>query len=145
MARKTKITPELIDEICTYIENGNNYEDTLDMVGVATTTFYRWLQEADTGINGNNPKKPATDLKLKRELKEGIKKAEAAFKAFHIQNITKASKKEWQASAWILERRYPKEFAKIDRVVALTSDAPKENGMLGEILDFLQLEKKEDK
>ncbi len=142
--RKTKISKELIDEICTYKENGLSDKDVCDMVGIDQSTFCRWLKEAETGIDGNDSSKPAANLELKKELSEEIKKAKVAFKAYHIQNINKASKKNWQASAWVLERFYPKEFGRIDRQVAMIGEAEKDNGMLNEILGYLNFDSNGD-
>ena len=137
MARTPKFNSDLVNEILTYKENGLSDKDVCDMVGIHQATFYKWLKEADTGINGDYPDKPVSQLELKRELRDGLKRAQAAFKAYHIQNITKAAKKSWQASAWMLERMYPKEFGRIDRQIALLGDAGKEDGMLNEILEYL--------
>jgi len=137
MARTPKFNSDLVNEILTYKENGLSDKDVCDMVGIHQGTFYKWLKEADTGINGDYPDKPVSQLELKRELRDGLKRAQAAFKAYHIQNITKAAKKSWQASAWMLERMYPKEFGRIDRQIALLGDAGKEDGMLNEILEYL--------
>lgn len=144
MARSAKISRDLIDEILTYKENGLSDKDVCAMVGINVATFYRWLKEAETGIDGNNPNKRATDLALKKELSDGLQKARTAFKAYHIQQITAASKKNWQASAWILERMFPKEFGRIDRQIALQADLDKNNGMLDEILDYLGMVNKKD-
>ena len=135
--RSAKISKDMVDEILTYKENGLSDKDICDMVGIDQSTFYCWLKEAETGIDSHNPERPAPNLELKIELANGLKRARAAFKAFHIQNITKASKKEWTASAWILERMFPREFGRIDRQIALQGEADKDNGMLGEILDYL--------
>ena len=137
MARSAKISKDMVDEILTYKENGLSDKDICDMVGIDQSTFYAWLKEAETGVDYHNSERPAPNLELKIELAEGLKRARAAFKAFHIQNITKASKKEWTASAWILERMFPREFGRIDRQIALQGEADKDNGMLGEILDYL--------
>ena len=137
MARTPKFNSDLVNEILTYKENGLSDKDVCDMVGIHQGTFYKWLKEADTGINGDYPDNPVSQLELKRELRDGLKRAQAAFKAYHIQNITKAAKKSWQASAWMLERMYPKEFGRIDRQIALLGDAGKEDGMLNEILEYL--------
>lgn len=139
MPMKPKLNKEMVEAILTYKENGLSDKDVCDMVGISQQSFYEWLKEAETGINAKNPARPVTNYELKVELAEGRKKAEAAFKAYHIQNITKAAKKTWQASAWILERMYPKEFGRIDRQYALTGEATKENGMLDEILDYMRL------
>ena len=137
MARSTKISRELIDEILTYKENGLSDKDVCDMVGIDQSTFYAWLKEAETGIDTHNPNRKAPNLELKKEFAEGLKKARVAFKAYHIQNITKAAKRNWTASAWILERMYPKEFSPIERQLALQADADRDNGMLPEILEYL--------
>ena len=137
MARSPKISKDLVDEILTYKENGLSDKDICDMVGIAQQTLYRWLKDAETGVDTDNPARPASDLELKRELSDGLKRAQTAFKAYHIQQITKASRKNWQASAWILERMFPKEFSRIDRQIALMADTKRDNGMLEEILDYL--------
>lgn len=139
MPRIPKLTKELIDEILTYKENGLSDEDVCSMVGISKQSFYRWIKEADTGIDGDHPEKPASNLALKRDLRDGLKRAQVAFKAYHVQNITKAAKKSWQASAWMLERMYPKEFGRIDRQIAIMGEANKETGMLDEILGYLRM------
>lgn len=139
MPAKPKLNKELIDEFLTYKENGLSDSDCCDMVGISQQSLYRWLKEAETGIDGDNPNRPASNLELKREFRDGLKKAQSAFKAYHIQNITMAAKKNWQASAWMLERMYPKEFGRIDRQVALLGEASKEDGMLNEILEYMRM------
>ena len=139
MPRKLKLDQDLVNEILTYKENGLSDKDVCDMCGIGQATFYKWLKEAETGINGDDPSRPVPQLALKQELREGLKRAQAAFKAYHIQNITKAAKKSWQASAWMLERMYPKEFGRIERQVALMGEAGKDNGMLEDILQYLGL------
>lgn len=144
MPRKPKINREMVDEILTYKENGISDKDICDMVGIHQSTFYDWLKEAETGKDSHNPNRKAPCLELKVELADGLKKAQAAFKAYHIQNITKASKRNWQASAWMLERMYPKEFGRIDRQIALMGEVQRESGMLGEILEYLGMVSGED-
>lgn len=139
MPRSSKLNKELIDEILTYKENGLSDADVCDMVGISQQAFYSWLKEAETGINAINPDKPVSNYALKLELFEGLKRARVAFKAYHVQTITKAAKKSWQAAAWMLERMYPKEFGRIDRQIALMGEATKETGMLDEILEYLRM------
>lgn len=137
--RECKLTKELVDEILTYKENGLTDADICDMVCIGKSTFYLWLQDAEKISKGEANVEDVAAGELKLELMEGLKKAQVAFKAYHIQNITKASRKNWQASAWMLERFYPKEFGRIDRQVALVGDAAQDNGMLNEILGYMRL------
>lgn len=46
------------------------------------------------------------------EFIEATKKAEAEAKKRWVQIIDDASKTNWQASAWFLERKYPEEWAR---------------------------------
>ena len=68
------------------------------------STFYRWI---------GDPKN-----KLQRELSEGLKKEESAFKRTLLTTIRSAAlarNQYWTAAAWLLERKYPDEFGKADR------------------------------
>lgn len=116
MANKPKLTKELIKELCKYISNGLGIKDCCDIVGISQSAFYMWQTEADTGFKkGKEECGPARNLKLKLELVEEIKKAYSKYKLVHITRINEASKNEWQASAWMLERKFPDEFAKPDK------------------------------
>ena len=41
---KTKLTPELQDEICKHIRDGNYAEVACALVGVGESTFYDWMR-----------------------------------------------------------------------------------------------------
>lgn len=107
IGRPTLLTKEIAEEIISYIEKGSSDKDAYTMASVARSTFYNWIQKGEE------------DKKLKKktiyvDFLDKVKKAEAKFKAWHIANIQKSSKKQWQASAWLLERKFPEEFARRD-------------------------------
>lgn len=135
MPRKLTLNDELIENLCKCISNGLNNKDACAMCGVTEDTFYKWLREA----KDNNK---VTNKGIKVKLAESLKKAEAKFKAFHLGNITKSASGDWKASAWILERKFPKEFARIDRnAVMLSAD----DGMLPKVLEVISdMNKKEE-
>ncbi len=93
MARKSKFSPEVIKEICSYIRAGLTNKEAALAVGICEDTFYTWIKE-------------------KPEFSEPLKKALIERKAVLLSQIMAASKKHWQAAAWYLERAYPKEFGK---------------------------------
>lgn len=73
-------------------------------LGVHESTFYRWI---------GDPKN-----KLQRELSEGLNKEEAAFKQTLLTTIRAAAlarNQYWTAAAWLLERKYPDEYGKVER------------------------------
>ena len=100
---KAKLTANMVIEAAGLISNGATNRDVCAYMGITETTWYRWLQ------------KPTTENQ--RELCEAIKKAEVKRKLWHIQQIQKAAENgSWQASAWYLERKYPQEWARADRI-----------------------------
>jgi transposase-like protein len=47
MARKTKLTPELITQVCEYIRQGAYDYIACERVGISQSVFYLWLQQAE--------------------------------------------------------------------------------------------------
>ena len=100
---KPKLTPEIADEAIKLIKGGASNADVIAYIGVAETTFYKWLRE------------PANEAQ--KQLAQGLKKAETERKLWHLQHIHKAAEEgDWKASAWYLERRYPNEYARTQRI-----------------------------
>lgn len=98
-----KLTDELADEAIRLVRNGATNADVIAYIGVVESTFYNWL------------KNPKTEAQIK--LSEGLKKAETERKLWHLQRIHKAAEEgDWKASAWYLERRYPNEYARTQRL-----------------------------
>lgn len=100
---KPKLTPELAEEAIRLVKGGASNADVISYLGVAEGTFYAWLRD------------PQNDAQ--RALAQGLKKAETERKLWHLQRIHKAAEEgDWKASAWYLERRYPNEYARTQRL-----------------------------
>lgn len=56
------------------------------------------------------------------EFFESVKKAEAQAVARNVAVIQSAAKDSWQAAAWWLERKYPQEWGKKDRLEHVGKD-----------------------
>lgn len=98
-----KLNKELIADAVKLIQTGLNDRDTCAALGIDPSTWYKWLQE------------PRSELQ--EELFTAVSKAKAERKAFHLNNIVKAARDgTWQASAWYLERAYPQEYGKCQRL-----------------------------
>lgn len=100
IGRKTKYTPETVNEICKAIREGSTQNDAACLAGITTTTFHEWIN-------------------TKPEFSEAVEKAHADFKRANVAAIRAAGvrpqkdgtlKGQWQANAWLLERKYPDEF-----------------------------------
>ena len=103
--RPSKLNGELQKEMVALFHRGGFRNEVCGAVGISYVTFLSWMERG---------KKAKTGQFL--EFFNAIKKAEAVGKLRHIANITRHSEQSWQASAWFLERRYPEEFRKVDRI-----------------------------
>jgi transposase len=102
---KNKCTTEAIERAVKLKKGGANNKDIAAALGVHQSTFYEWIA---------NPKSDK-----QREFSERIKKAEADYKNALLGIILRdASQRDWHAAAWLLERKYPEEYSRTDRVKA---------------------------
>ena len=104
MARRPKLTQEMVDEAIRLKADGLSNGDIICALGIHESTFYRWI---------GDPKN-----RLQRALSEGLKKEESAFKRTLLTTIRSAAlarHQYWTAAAWLLERKYPDEFGKAER------------------------------
>ena len=105
VGRRPKLTREAVESALKLKKGGANNKDIAAALGVCPQTFYRWIGE------------PKTDLQ--RELRDGLKKAEADYKnALQLIIMRDAKERDWKAAAWLLERKYPDEFSRRDRINA---------------------------
>lgn len=104
--RPTKLSPETQKKICDGIRLGMTRERAAEWAGICRSTFFNWIrrgEEAESGVFS--------------EFLYALKRAESDGIAVCLNNIHKAAKGEdyngqWQAAAWILERRHPMEYGK---------------------------------
>ena len=104
MGRRTKLTPETQEKIITAIRAGNYANVAAQYAGIHESTFYDWIVRGEAAKGG-----------IYAEFAEAVKKAEADAEARHVLNITNASKKEWTASAWYLERKHSDRWGRKER------------------------------
>lgn len=98
---KEKLDREGVQEAVRLTKMGLNDQDIAAYIGVAPQTYSTWR---------NHPK-----TEVQQELAEALKKAETERKGALLARILKATDESWQAAAWMLERRYPAEYARPDR------------------------------
>ena len=92
--RKTKYTPETVKRITDAIRLGATYALASDYAGIHIDTFMDWRN-------------------TKSEFSLAIKEAEGAAVVGWLTKIEEAANDgTWQAAAWKLERRYPREYGK---------------------------------
>lgn len=96
MARKTKLTKDLIEQAEKLIKLGNYNTTVTQYLGIHQSTWYKWMQDGENAKSG-----------LKKELFDRIKSAESHAEIRNVQLIQNAGNNTWQAAAWYLERKFP--------------------------------------
>lgn len=92
--RPTKYTPETVKRIIEAIKLGLAYVDAANYGGISFETFNEWR-------------------KAFPEFSEAIEQASGQAVMACMARIQKsANEGKWQASAWILERRYPNRYGR---------------------------------
>lgn len=77
------------------VKLGLKYEEAASCAGISIRTWYDWLAKGDAGN------------KRYTQFSQAIKAAEGQAAAKCMRQIVKAATKgQWQAAAWILERRF---------------------------------------
>jgi transposase len=106
MGRNDTLTPERQENIIALLRDGVLIKDACEIAGVPLSTFYDWLKKGD---------EPAAEPKFS-EFSESITRARAQAKAVAVQNITGQGATDWRASAWFLERSFPKDYGKQQKI-----------------------------
>lgn len=104
VGRPTKRTPETVKKLCDAIRLGASYGDACGYAGIDIATFGRWRDEF-------------------ADFAHEIKEAEASGRVQLIAKIQKAATDgNWQAAAWMLERRDPQNYGRIMRTQVTGAD-----------------------
>lgn len=110
--RPCKLTPELQAKIVTLMRDGNYVETAAACVGINKETLYAWLKKGARGEGGKF-----------KDFSNAVEKAQAEAERRDVQNIGNAAAEgAWQASAWRLERKFPKRWGRMDRTEVTGKD-----------------------
>ncbi len=117
------LSNKVIESISEAIESGLVIADQCAVAMISTRSYYSWQLEADElvlqsekGIKREPFKSKAKEKKYKKRKElilhflHTIKKETAEFKRARLKIIKTKGEETWQASAWLLERRFPEEF-----------------------------------
>jgi transposase len=118
IGRKPAFDKKKIQELSKYLSRGLSIKDSCQILKVHQATFFRWINDGLKLLDeqASNPRKLTEKEALVCEFCETIKKAQSSWVYDNIEIINKAAPESWQAAAWLLERRDPDQFAKVQRM-----------------------------
>ena len=115
MGRQLQLTPDVTLKICQAIALGATYEIAAMYGGISRSTFYEWLKRGDA----DGAEEPYAGFA------DAVRNAEAAGAIGLLAKIEQAANAgTWQAAAWKLERRYPKDYGRTVSEVTGPDGAP---------------------
>ena len=98
-----KFNKKTIEIILKARKSGLNQKECAEVAGINEATLYKWLNKGKKAKRGKY-----------RDFYNDFQMAKNKNKLFHLKKIHEAE--AWTASAWYLERVYPDEFGRKDRV-----------------------------
>src|SRR5215467_13976287 len=110
VGRKTVLTEAMTDLLVATLRGGVPVRTAIATVNLSKSTYYEWM---------------ASEEPLYMRFAERVREAEAIGKGALVARIARASTQKWEAAAWLLERSYPDEFARISqRALAPAPEKP---------------------
>lgn len=101
--KKKQVDPVLAEKLIEVLTSGSTVKDSCAYVGISTEQFYN-------------------DLERFPDFRDAIEKARATAKVSSVAIIRQASKTNWQAAAWFLERSDPANWGRKDVLLTLGID-----------------------
>jgi len=111
IGRPTKCTPKAIARIVRMLTLGGTINSACRAGGIDPVTYYSWLKRGEEG------EEPFVNFL------NAVKEAQAVAEEKALRVISEAQLETWQAAAWLLERRYPEDWARRQRMDIGTSEA----------------------
>jgi len=109
--RKTKLTPELKEQIIKYIEAGNYAKVACQAVGISEFIYYYWKRQGKKAEEKLEEGKKLTDRENELyQLYQSIRGAEARAEIRNVTSINLAARKDWRAALEMLARKYHKRW-----------------------------------
>jgi transposase len=106
MARPVKLTDDLQRHIISALRIGATHEHAARAAGISSETMRRWMRAGERATRGQFC-----------AFCGAVKKAEAEAAVGWLATIEKAAREgAWTAAAWKLERRYPEQWGRRDRM-----------------------------
>jgi hypothetical protein len=111
MGRKTKLTTQMIEDLCSNIEHGLPIQQACRRVGIVKQTYYNWKRKGQADPDS-----------VYGEFFSRLETAEAECQHRALEAIWLGNK-DWVAKAWLLERRWPELYGRgLDRQAAMQVD-----------------------
>lgn len=103
VGRPSRFNAQVLEIVCKGVKLGLSYERAAENAGVSRSVLHRWIAADNAG-------------KVQyRGVCDALAKARAEGETRLLARVIKAGEEDWRAAAWILERRHPDQYARVER------------------------------
>ncbi len=114
---KTKLTPELQEEIIKKLKIGMYAKIVAQSVGIGERTYYYWLERGQKALElQENDKDVPENEKIFLQFLQSVRQSEAEGEAVLVAAIFGQIGNDWKAAMEILARKYPERWARKEYV-----------------------------
>ena len=106
MPSPRKLDAAMIERLAEAVGSGLPDKFAAQLCGLSPSTVKAWRAQGRT----------ATPQSLLSRLDRKLAQADSEFIRVHLAKVAEAKSGSWQASAWLLERKFQNEFALVQRV-----------------------------
>ena len=105
VGRKSCLDDRITELVLQVLRAGGYDETAANRAGVTVKCFYEWLRKGDPA--GTDPERARY-----RAFRAEVEKARAESESRSVALVAQAAATNWQAAAWLLERRWPERWAR---------------------------------
>lgn len=109
MGRPSTISPAIVNQIVTLLQNGIAVEVTCAAVGINTSTFYNWMKRGGACSEG-----------LYKDFFDGVERAYAICEINMVATVRKHADTDPTTARWLLSTRFPDRWAPIQKSAIMT-------------------------
>jgi hypothetical protein len=113
IGRPTLLTRVIVGRAAQLIETVQYVETVAALLGINRRTFQRWLRDGariERRVEGGDLTELTNDELLRLDFCRAVKKGLAQAEHDALERIGMHSLENWQANAWLLERRHPERW-----------------------------------
>lgn len=110
VGRPSKLTATVKQTLLSAIATGCHIDSACAFAGVDYNTVREWIQRGE----GTHPTRSTT--KEYADFAEEITRAIAQAEVTLVKRVNDATKDDWRAATWMLERRHPERWANTQRI-----------------------------
>lgn len=113
----SKITAARLKQICDFVRLGSWLETAAQASGISRETLRLWLKRSHAAqAKIDKGRKVSAEDKQLAAFVSDLRQAAAESELIDLERIDKAAEHVWQASAWRLERRFPKRWGNRQKI-----------------------------